>query len=172
MERTLILIKPDAMQRGLAGEILTRFERMGLKIIAVKMLRPDREHYYHHYETISKMVSRYSQEIFDINTEFMMQGPVIAAVLEGIEAVAAVRKMVGDTQPKTAAPGTIRGDYSHISYDHANAHNVGLPNLLHASGDPAEAEQEIKHWFSDDELFEYATSHEPHTQPQGRPGKK
>jgi nucleoside-diphosphate kinase len=166
MERTLIVLKPDTLQRGLVGEIITRFERVGLKIIGMKMVQPDRDHYYNHYETISKMVSRYSEEIFEINTDFMMQGPVIAAVLEGIEAVELVRKMVGDTQPKTAAPGTIRGDYSHVSFNHANTNDVGLPNLLHASGDATEATQEIELWFKPEELFEYETVHEPHTQPR------
>lgn len=163
MEQTLILIKPDAVMRGLTGEILTRFERVGLKIVAAKMLRPDYDHYYHHYENIGKVVTRRGKDIFDVTLEMMNEGPVIAFVLEGIEAVEVVRKLVGQTEPKSAAPGTIRGDYSHISFKHANAENIATPNIIHASGDPDEAKEEIAHWFSKDELFNYQTVHEHYT---------
>lgn len=165
MEQTLIILKPDALQRGIVGEIITRFERVGLKIVATKMLQPDYDHYYHHYETIGKMVSRRGQAVFDVTLERMQEGPVIAVVLEGIEAVEQVRKMVGTTEPKSAQPGTIRGDYAHVSFAHANGLNVGVPNLIHASGDVEEAKQEIAHWFSKSEFFAYETSHEWHTQP-------
>lgn len=164
MERTLIIIKPDALQRALVGEILTRFERVGLKIVATKMLQPDYDHYYHHYENIGKMVSRRGKKAFDVTLEMMNQGPVIAFVLEGVEAVALVRKIVGTTEPKLALPGTIRGDYAHISFEHADKKNMGIPNLIHASGDPEEAEKEIDHWFSENEIFDYKSIHEPHTQ--------
>jgi nucleoside-diphosphate kinase len=163
MERTLILLKPDAVQRGIVGEIITRFERVGLKIVATKMLAPDRDHYYKHYEDIGKMVSRRGEHAFNVTLDFMMAGPVIAVVLEGVEAVSLVRKMVGGTEPKTADPGTIRGDYSHISFSHADVKKVGIPNLIHASGDPDEAKQEIAHWFNDDELFDYKTASEHFT---------
>src|SRR3990172_443364 len=131
MERTLIILKPDTLQRSLIGEILTRFERAGLKIVAMKMLQPGEEHYLHHYETISKIKSRRSEEVYRRNTDFMMSSPVIAAVLEGVEAVNLVRKMVGDTEPKSAAPGTIRGDYAHMNYKQADAADIGIPNLVH-----------------------------------------
>ncbi len=166
MERTLIIFKPDAVQRGVVGEILTRFERAGLKIAGMKMLAPGRDHYYHHYETIGKVVSRRGEEVFENTLAMMSMGPVIAAVLEGVEAVSLVRKMVGATEPKSAAPGTIRGDYAHVSYGHADTHKIGIPNLVHASGDPDEATQEISHWFKDDELHTYGTSHEHFTQPK------
>jgi len=166
MERTLIILKPDAMQRGIAGEIITRFERVGLKIVAAKMLQPSKDEYYHHYETISKMVSRRGQDAFDVTLEFMQQGPVLAIVLEGIESVELVRKMVGTTEPKSAAPGTVRGDYSHISFEYANGANVSIPNLIHASGDVEEAKQEIAHWFKDEEIFSYTTAGEHFTQPK------
>jgi nucleoside-diphosphate kinase len=165
MERTLVIIKPDAVQRGIVGEILTRFERVGLKVVGMKMVRPDREHYHQHYEAISKLISRRGQEVFDVNLEFMMVGPVVAVALEGLGAVALVRKMVGDTEPAAAAPGTIRGDYSHIGYAHANAAGSSIPNIVHASGEKAEAEQEIKLWFQPSELYDYTSSHEEHTQP-------
>lgn len=172
MERTLIILKPDAVQRQLVGEIITRFERAGLKIVAMKMLSPSEDHYYHHYETIGQMVSRRGKEVFEVNLELMNSGPVIAAVLEGIEAVSLVRKMVGTTEPKSAAPGTIRGDYSHISFDHANAIGVATPNVIHASGDPEEAEKEIRHWFAETEIFDYQTVHEQFTIAQKRFKKK
>lgn len=164
MERTLIIVKPDAVQRGIIGEILTRFEKAGLKIIGCKMLQPDEAHFHHHYEDISKMVSRRGQAAFDSTLKMMQEGPVIAAVLEGIGAVGIVRKMVGTTEPKEATPGTIRGDYAHVSFEHANGLNVGIPNLIHASGDVDEAKQEIEHWFKSDELYEYKTVHERYTQ--------
>ena len=93
----------------------------------------------------------------------MTQGPVIAIVLEGVEAVALVRKLVGPTEPKSAAPGTIRGDYSHMSFGYADLTKKGVANLIHASSDPAEAELEIDHWFRDDELYEYHLLHEKFT---------
>jgi nucleoside-diphosphate kinase len=163
-ERTLIIFKPDAVQRGIVGEILTRFEKVGLKIIAAKMLKPDYDHYYHHYEKIGQMISRRGQKAFDVTLDMMNTGPVIAFILEGVEAVALVRKMVGATEPKSALPGTVRGDYAHMSFGHADANDVGIPNLMHASGDVAEAEKEIGHWFSESELFDYETVHEKFTQ--------
>ena len=166
MERTLIILKPDAMQRGIIGEVITRFEHVGLKIVAAKMLAPNYDHYYHHYETIGKMISRRGQEAFDVTLAMMQMGPVLAVVLEGIEAVSQVRKMVGTTEPKVAQPGTIRGDYAHVSFAYANESGQSIANLIHASGDPEEAVQEIAHWFKDDEIFSYETTHQKYTQPR------
>jgi len=163
-ERTLVVLKPDAIQRGIIGEILSRFERVGLKIIGAKMMQPSQEHYHHHYENIGKMISRRGQKAFDVTLGLMTSGPVIAFVLEGIEAASLVRKMAGTTEPKSAQPGTIRGDYAHMSFAHADAHDVGVPNIIHASGDAEEAKAEIAHWFSESELFEYETVHERFTQ--------
>ncbi len=163
IQRTLILFKPDAVQRGIVGEILTRFERVGLKIIGTKMIFPNKEHYHKHYEGIGKMVTRRGEKAFDMALEFMTQGPVIAMVLEGVESVELVRKLVGGTEPKTALPGTIRGDYSHMSFGYANEHNVGIPNLIHASGSVEEAKQEIKHWFADHEIYDYPSPREKFT---------
>lgn len=163
LEQTLVLFKPDALQRGLVGEILTRFERVGLRIVATKMLAPDHQHYYKHYEEIGTLKTRAGDKIFDITLQMMSAGPVIAMVFEGVEAVALVRKMVGATEPKSSAPGTIRGDYSHMSYGYADNAEKGIPNLIHASGDSAEAEKEINHWFSGDEMFDYQALHEKFT---------
>lgn len=165
MEKTLIVFKPDAVMRGVVGELMTRFERAGLKIVGMKMVRPDYDHYYSHYEGIGTLKSRKGENIFESQLSSMQVGPVIAMVLEGVEAVEFVRKMVGDTQPKTAAPGTIRGDYAHVTYDQAASAGVGVSNLVHASASTEEAQQEIDHWFSNSELFSYQTVHEFFTQP-------
>ena len=163
IEQTLVLFKPDAVQRGLVGEILTRFERVGLKIVGTKMIAPSRDAYYTHYENIGKMITRRGEATFNATVDFMMSGPVIAMVFEGVEAVALVRKLVGDTEPKSASPGTIRGDYSHMSFGFADHKKKGVPNLIHASSNPEEAEQEIKHWFSDSELYDYSEPNEKYT---------
>jgi nucleoside-diphosphate kinase len=165
MEQTLIIFKPDAVQRAVVGEILTRFERAGFKIVAARMLRPNDEHYFKHYETIGTLKSRKGKEIFESTLATMQDGPVIAMVLEGVEAVEAVRKMVGDTQPKNALPGTIRGDYAHVTYEQASSTGRGVANIIHASANVDEAKKEIAHWFSDSEIFDYAVTHEQFTQP-------
>ena len=163
-ERSLIVFKPDAVQRGIVGEILARFEKVGLKIVASKMLSPDTDFYHHHYKKIGTMITRHGQKIFDTTVAMMQNGPVIAFVLEGVDAVAVIRKMVGATESKSALPGTIRGDYSHMSYGHADKMGIGLPNILHASGDSKEAELEISHWFAENEIFDYETAHDKFTQ--------
>lgn len=163
IERTLILFKPDAVQRGVVGEILTRFERVGLKIVGTKMISPTKEHYYKHYEEIGQVITRRGEKVFNNVLNNMTEGPVIAMVLEGIEAVDLVRKLVGSTEPKSSAPGTIRGDFSHMSYGYGDEQDKGIPNLIHASGDQADAKKEIPHWFSDDELYDYSVLNEKFT---------
>lgn len=163
VQKTLVVFKPDAVQRGIVGEILTRFERVGLKIVATKMIAPDKEHFYKHYEDIGKMITRRGEQAFDVTLEMMVQGPVIAMVFEGVEAIALVRKLVGPTEPKSAEAGTIRGDFSHMSFGYADEAGKGIPNLIHASGDESEAEQEINHWFTDSELYSYQSVHEKFT---------
>lgn len=162
IERTLILMKPDAVKRGIVGEILMRFERAGLKLIGAKMLSPSKEHYGKHYEEISKLKTRIGEDAYNTTIEFMMTGPVVAVVLEGVQAVSLVRKMVGATIPKDAQPGTIRGDYAHISLEHAQEQGSSVPNLIHASGNLEEAEQEVKLWFNENELLSYELAHESH----------
>ncbi len=164
IERSLIIFKPDSVQRGIVGEVLHRFERAGLKIVGAKMLQPSYDQYFKHYEDIGKMISRRGKNTFDVTLQMMDQGPIIAFVLEGIEAVALIRKMVGSTEPKEALPGTIRGDYAHMSFTYADQNHVGVPNIIHASGNAEEAEQEIYHWFSEAELFSYEATHEKFTQ--------
>ncbi len=166
IEKTLVVFKPDALERGLVGEILTRFERVGLKIVAAKMVRPTREHLEKHYEEIGKLKTRRGEKAYNITLELLQQSPLIAVVLEGVEAVTLVRKIAGPTEPKSAPPGTIRGDYAHLSFAHADDEDVQsfLPNLLHASGDESDAKLEIAHWFSNDEIFAYDILHQKYTQ--------
>lgn len=162
MEQTLIILKPDTIQRGLVGEIITRFERAGLKIIAMKMVAPDELHFHKHYEGISSLISRWGEDIYNVTLSAMTETPVIVFVLEGVEAVSHVRKMVGTTDPKDSAPGTIRGDYTHVTRAYTNPRGATLPNILHASGNVEEAGQEIALWFQTDEIYpDYETAHSP-----------
>jgi nucleoside-diphosphate kinase len=154
VERTLVLLKPDAMARGLAGRILTRFEDNLLKVVAAKMVWMDAELTKRHYFDLEE---RFGSSVYNLMAEFMQSGPVLAIVLEGVEAVACTRKMVGSTYPDQAAPGTIRGDFAHMSRAYANAHNVAVANLVHASGNPEEAEKEIGVWFTREDLHDYPT---------------
>jgi len=166
MQRTLIIFKPDAVQRGLVGEILSRFERVGLKIVGAKMLQPAYQHYFEHYEGIGTLKTRKGDKIFEDTLASMQEGPVIAMVLEGVEAVETVRKMVGATEPKSAVPGTIRGDYAHASFGQAATIDRGVANIIHASADADEAAKEVAHWFKADELLDYEVVHEKFTQPR------
>lgn len=161
IEKSLVLLKPDAVDRGLVGEIIHRFERAGLKIAGLKMLWPKKEHAEKHYT--EDLAIRRGQKVRDLMIEMISSGPIVAIALEGIEAVELVRKMVGSTEPKSAAPGTIRGDYSHISFKHADSKNIGVYNLIHASGSSAEAVEEVKVWFSPEELHEHKPGYTKHT---------
>lgn len=156
IQRTLVLIKPDGVQRGLVGQIITRFENAGLKIVGGKMVLVDANFSKKHY-------AEHIQKKFYKALEAMLtQGPVFALVLEGVEAVALVRKMVGSTEPKAAPPGTIRGDFSHMSYAYADSKDIGLKNIIHASDSVDSARTEIVLWFSPSELHSYKSVHDVH----------
>lgn len=178
LEQTLVLVKPDGVARGLVGEIMSRFERVGLKIAALKMMLPQHADVDRHYELTEEWMravydkakkkyedlgqefpygdyKSYGESIKQGLVEFLKSGPIIAMVLEGEQAVALVRKLVGATEPMSAAPGTIRGDYSLDSYALSNTQNRPLRNLIHASGTVDEAKKEIAIWFSDEELHRY-----------------
>lgn len=161
MERSLVLLKPDAIDRGLIGEILTRFERAGLKIAGIKMVQAKKEHAEKHYT--EDLAIRRGQHVRDLMIEMITSGPIVAIVLEGIEAVEVVRKMVGSTEPKSALPGTIRGDYSHVSFKHADSKKMGVKNLIHASGSVEEAPVEIAVWFTPEELLDHKPDYTRHT---------
>ncbi len=155
LQKTLIVLKPDAVKRNIVGELISRFEKVGLHLQAMKMIQPTEEHLYDHYETIGQLASRRGEEILKINTDFMRSGPVIAMVREGVEAIEVVRKMVGSTEPKSALPGTIRGDYSHLSFGYTDKNNAWLTNLVHASATPEEAEKEVSLWFAQAEIYDH-----------------
>ena len=183
MERTLILLKPDTVSRGLTGEIISRFESSGLKLVAAKMVAASPETANQHYplerrEFIEgmavKTLESYKEQgldaIADFGTEdpykigleiqkwlvdFLTSGPLMAVVFEGKSAIAQARKIAGHTIPVKADPGTIRADFSSDSAAKANTEKRAIQNLVHASGDKAEAEFEIKLWFSEDELHDY-----------------
>ncbi len=161
MERSLVLLKPDAVDRGLIGEILSRFERTGLKIAGLKLVWPKKEHAAKHYT--EDLAVRRGQHVRDLMIEMLTSGPIVAIALEGVEAVEIVRKMVGTTEPKSAAPGTIRGDYAHVSFKHADSKQMGVYNLIHASGSPEEALSEISVWFTPEELHEHKPGYTKHT---------
>lgn len=177
-ERTLVVIKPDGIQRVLMGEIIKRYERLGLKLIALKMLVPTVEHIKKHYTldpewmriTGEKTIKGYKDKGLKPPTEnpleitekllktlsaYMTSGPVIAMVWEGAHAVKIVRKITGGTEPLTSDVGTIRGDYVVDSYQMSDADGRSVRNLIHASGSVKEADDEIKHWFKKEELIQY-----------------
>lgn len=183
MEKTLIILKPDAVARGLVGEIVSRFEKPGLKILATKMVWPKRELAEKHYpnereEFIKgmghKTLESHKEEDQDVtaifNTsdphaiglqlqkwlvDFLVSGPVIAMVFEGKDAIKLARDIAGHTIPAKADTGTIRGDYSDDSAIKANAEKRSIKNLVHASGDKKEADFEINLWFTESELHSY-----------------
>lgn len=157
IEQTLVLIKPDGVERGLIGQIITRFEHVGLKLIGMKMIKIDKEFSKRHY------AAHINKPFYKGLESFITSGPVVAIVLEGIDAVELVRKMVGSTEPKSALPGTIRGDFSHHSYSYADKRGVAIKNLIHASGSKEEAKTEIALWFGKHELLHYTAVHEKHT---------
>ena len=156
-ETSLVLIKPDGVQRGLSGRIIQRFEDAGLKIVGIKMVWVDSDFSKEHYKA-------HVDKAFYPGLEAMItEGPVIAMAIEGLHAVSLVRKMVGGTEPKGANPGTIRGDFAHVSYEYADKAGIAIKNLIHASGNIEEAKSEVAMWFTDKELHTYATVHEKHT---------
>jgi len=178
MEKTLVLIKPDGVSRAKVGNIISRFESVGLKIIALKMVHPKKEDVDKHYALTEEWMmgvftkakakyeaegkefpypdhTTYGGEIKRGLVDFLRSAPIIAMVLEGETAVSLVRKLVGATEPASSPPGTIRGDLSHDTYALSNSQNRPLRNLIHASGNAEEAEKEIKIWFTETELYDY-----------------
>jgi nucleoside-diphosphate kinase len=156
-ERTLVVLKPDAVVRGLAGRIIQRFEDASLKIIGVKMRELDADFTRKHYFDLEE---RTGPVVYNATAEFMQRGPVIAFVVEGEDAVATVRKIVGSTYPNEAQPGSIRGDFAHQTKAVAVATGKAVANLVHASGNREEAEYEVSLWFDKTELFEYKSQAE------------
>ncbi|MDO8741276.1 MAG: nucleoside-diphosphate kinase [Candidatus Woesearchaeota archaeon] len=156
IERTFIMMKPDAVQRCITGEIIDRFENAGLKIVGMKMIWMSKDFSKKHYEAHIK------KPFYKGLEDFITSGPVIAMVLEGLHAVEIARKLVGATEPRTALPGTIRGDFAHHSYEYTDKKGISIKNLIHASSSKEEAKKEIELWFKAEELHSYKTVHEIH----------
>jgi len=159
MEQTLVILKPDAVQRGLMGNIITRFENAGLKIVGMKMVWVDKEFAEKHYFDVAE---RRGQKVLDNTLKVITEGPVVALVIEGPHTVELGRKIVGPTEPRVAPPGTIRGDFAIHSFAYTDKADKAVKNTVHASGSVADAEIEIKLWFTKDELHSYKTVHEVH----------
>lgn len=164
-QRTLVLLKPDAIQRGLAGEIISRFEKAGFQFVDIKLVNVDRllaeKHYHLDDENYLRSIGQKSVDAGDKVHDLLIQGkkiinamcdflsskPVIAMILVGEEVVPSIRKIVGTTDPSKAEKGTIRGDFGEDNILSANREGRPVYNLVHASGTPEEAEEEIKLWF-------------------------
>ena len=173
-----MIIKPDGIQRSLVGEIIKRYERVGLKLVGLKMFVPSAKMIEEHYllnaswkrmvgekaiESYKKRGLKPSSEdpeevgdrVIDGLKNYLSAGPVIATVWQGAHAVEVVRKLTGGTEPRSSDVGTIRGDFVLDSYQMADSDTRAVRNLIHASGSVEEAEKEIPHWFSQDELVKY-----------------
>ncbi len=173
-QRTLVLIKPDAILRGITGEIIQRFERVGMKISAMKMIKAPKEilqkHYYKDEKWLIERGERYKkklslpkesnpievgQGIVESLIKDMQTSPIVAIVLEGHNAVHTVKRLTGPTNIDQAPPGTIRGDYSHDTFELANRSNRPNITIIHATDNPDEAQKEINYWFSPEEIHIY-----------------
>ena len=186
-QRALLIIKPDGVQRGLIGKIITRFETVGLKIIGLKFEMATSEKVIAHYpETEAwfkkvgeRTLTNYAKKGLDAKIVFktddavsigkivkswlvtyFQESPVFMAVVEGYDCIEIVRKISGNTLPVQALPGTVRGDFSHDTIDLANEQNRPLRNLIHASDTPEDGEKEVNLWFKPEELFSYETAGE------------
>jgi len=182
MDQSVVLIKPDGVKRGLIGEIISRFEKIGIKIVAMKMVWIDEDTAFKHYgvndewfEKIGEKTKKFylengldkgedlmkleNKEIGKLvqkwNVDFLTEGPVVAMLLEAPGVVPIVRKMVGPTYPQDALPGTIRGDYSIESPFVSNTNKRSVRNLIHASGNNEEAKIERQLWFKESEIHDY-----------------
>jgi nucleoside-diphosphate kinase len=176
-ERTFVILKPDAVQRGLMGDIITRFEKVGLKMIALKMTMATEQQCWDHYNKdeawflkkganiiknredlgmpIEKEALEYGKDIIRALVKFMTAGPIVPMIFEGNQAMGIVKKIVGGTEPLTSEVGTIRGDYTLDSYELSSYDDRAVRNLIHCSDMVEEAEREIKIWFNESEILNY-----------------
>ncbi len=181
-EQSYIMVKPDGVQRGLVGEIMSRIERTGLKIVALKMMMADKANLVKHYGKpdewyekkgqgiienrtaaglpIEKSAYEYGKGIIDALVNYMSSGPVVAMIIEGNQAVAIVKKLVGGTEPTTSDVGTIRGDLTLDSYQLANLDDRAVRNLIHCSDQADEAMREIELWMTPADIHDYRSVHE------------
>lgn len=177
-EQTLVIVKPDGVQRGLIGDVIHRYEQCGLKLVGLKMLIPTKKLTLDHYSIDPEWAIKSGTKTFESYKakglplpgkdpvefaegirrklmDFMSSGPVVAMIWQGMGAVAVVRKITGSTEPLTSAPGTIRGDYTIDSYTSADADARAVRNIIHASGSVEEAAKEIPIWFDKKEILNY-----------------
>jgi len=177
-EKSLVLIKPDGVQRALIGESIKRYEQCGLKLVAIKMVIPTRDQALNHYsvdpewalKTGTKSIEsckakgltpptedpiEFAEKIRATLKSYLSSGPVVAMVWQGMNAIGVIRKITGGTEPLTSVPGTIRGDYTIDSYSAADTDKRAVRNIIHASGSVKEAEDEIKLWFNENEILNY-----------------
>ncbi len=176
-EKTLVILKPDAVQRGLVGEIIKRIENAGLKLVALKLVIATEEQLWAHYQKdeawfkkkgertveelkaagrpIEKEALEYGKDIIRALVKFMSSGPIVPMVWEGNQAVGIVKKIVGSTEPLTSDGGTIRGDYTLDSYELSSLDARAVRNLVHCSDPVADADREIPIWFGNDEVLKY-----------------
>ena len=177
-EKTFVIIKPDGIQRSLIGEVIGRFEKVGLKLVAMKMLVPTSELSEKHYtldpewlrKVGEKLIGNYKEKGLKLGSDdpieigkgilnrlvsYLTAGPVVIMVWQGVHAVAIVRKLVGGTEPLSSDVGTIRGDFVLDSYQIAEIDNRAIRNIVHASGTPEEAKGEIGLWFQENEIIKY-----------------
>ncbi len=176
-ERTFVILKPDTIQRGLMGEVISRFEKVGLKMIALKMIMATEQQCWDHYNKdeawylkkganiiknredlgmpIEKEALEYGKDIIRALAKFMTAGPIVPMIFEGNQAMGIVKKIVGGTEPLTSEVGTIRGDYTLDSYELSSYDDRAVRNLIHCSDQTDEAEREIKIWFDESEIIAY-----------------
>ena len=176
-EKSLVIIKPDGVQRSMIGEIIKRFEQTGLKLCALKMIFATEKQSFEHYykeddwfkkvgqktidskkekgEKVNKSAIEYGKDIQKALVEFLTAGPIVVMVWKGNAVCEIIRKIVGGTEPTSSDVGTIRGDYTIDSYRMANLDNRAVRNLIHASEIPEDAERETKIWFTEDEILKY-----------------
>lgn len=186
-QQTLVLVKPDGVKRGLIGEVVGRIERRGLKVVAMKMVAVDRAHLENHFPKSDEWVGRlgdkglktfaeYSLDVKEhLGTDdrmeigkkvkeslftYMISGPIVAIVIEGLHAIDMVRKLAGHTLPVFAEMGTVRGDFSVDSPAIANVEGRAIHNIMHASETPEEAQNEIALWFKPEEVHSYKRAEE------------
>jgi len=177
-EQSLVLVKPDGVQRGLIGETIKRYEQCGLKLVAIKMIIPSKEAALAHYsvdpewamKTGTKSIEGWKAKGLTPPTDdpvalaegvrkqlvtFLSSGPVVAMVWQGMNVIGVIRKITGGTEPLTSVPGTIRGDYTIDSYQASDTDKRAVRNIIHASGSVEEAQKEISLWFKPEEVLSY-----------------
>ena len=177
-EKTLVLVKPDGVQRSLIGEVIKRYEQCGLKLVALKMLVPSKKLAHDHYHTDPAWAIKNGTRTLEgyklkgktpptddplkmaeitraTLTKYLTSGPIVAMIWQGMNAVLNIRKITGHTEPSQSVPGTIRGDYTIDSYDMADVGHRSVRNIIHASGSVEEADKEIPLWFKPEEILNY-----------------